>query len=105
MSFNHHPLVVDLFTFSFVVDQQNLDVKTKYLVDPHPPLVTDEKICSRLSTKALQRNLEAHAACNPAILASGTRPEMLHRLMDILKTRALDKLVIDMYKGNKMPVG
>jgi len=71
-------------------------VDSKYLLEPKPPLVIHEKNCNLLSIQALKRNLEAHAACNSDILTSGSRLEMVHRLGEILKTRRLDKLVIDL---------
>lgn len=46
------------------------------------------------------RNLEAHAACNSSIIASGSRAEMIERLSKILVIRKLDMLVVGMLQGN-----
>ena len=62
-----------------------------------PPLVVHEANCGQLSSYALKRNLEAHAARNPDILTSGTRLEMVHRLTEILKIRRLDRLAFDLF--------
>lgn len=80
------------------------DVDSKYLSELKPPLVIHERSCSQLSVHALKRNLEAHATCNPDILTSGTRLEMVHRLTEVLKIRRSDKLVIDLLWRNG-PVG
>ena len=80
---------------------RNVDIHTKYLLEPHPPLVINENICNRLTARALKCNLEAHANCNPAILASGTHAEMVQRLMGILKTRRQDRLVIEMIQSQE----
>ena len=61
---------------------------------------------SSTSSNAMQvPNLQAHATCNPSILAAGTRPEMVHRLSEILKIRKLDMLVKDMPNGNDYDSG
>jgi hypothetical protein len=73
------------------------DLGPEYLSELRPPLVTHEKDCSQLSSYAVKRNLEAHAAFNSDILTSGTRLKMVHRLAEILKFRRLDKLVIDLF--------
>lgn len=62
----------------------------KYLLNPTPPLISDPALCTHLSAAALKRNLSAHAICNPAILAGGTKAEMKARLKEILETRAMD---------------
>ncbi|KAF9554469.1 hypothetical protein CPC08DRAFT_672182 [Agrocybe pediades] len=80
------------------------EVHTKYLVNPLPPLITNPNACSQLTTAALQRNLEAHAACNPAIVPSGTRSELVQRLSDLLTMRRLDMLVMSMLEGNEISV-
>ena len=77
-----------------------LDTDSQYLGFPLPPLITDPQATAQLSLAALKRNLEAHAVCNPSILAAGTRPEMIQRLSEILRIRALDMLVRDMLCGN-----
>lgn len=77
-------------------------MNTQYLVDIQPPYISNPRICGQLTSTALQRNLEAHAACNPSIITSGTRAEMLKRLSDILTTRRLDMLVISMLEGNEI---
>jgi hypothetical protein len=76
-----------------------IDIHSQYLAFPLPPLITDPQASAQLSLAALTRNLEAHAACNPSILAAGTRPEMVQRLSEILKIRKLDMLVKDMLSG------
>ena len=73
-----------------------IDIHSQYLTFPLPPLITNPHACVQLSLAALKRNLEAHAACNPSILAAGTRPEMIQRLSEILKIRKMDMLVKDM---------
>ncbi|KAK0470315.1 uncharacterized protein EV420DRAFT_1499782 [Desarmillaria tabescens] len=65
----------------------------KYLLDIQPPLIRRASLCSQLSGAALKRNLLAHATCNPAILAAGTKAEMKDRLEGILKVREMDILV------------
>jgi hypothetical protein len=72
----------------------------RYLIDPVPPLIVDPDLCSRLSLGALERNLAQHATCNPGILTTGKKPEMVKRLEKILKTRKMDLLVMDMVWGN-----
>lgn len=72
------------------------DLNTLYLRMPVPPLITDPDACPQLSLAALKRNLEAHAACNPDIVATGSYQEMVLRLTDILKTQKLDALVMGM---------
>lgn len=72
------------------------DIQKKYLFNPVGPLITDPDACDQLSFAALKRNLEAHAACNPTILASGTTREMAQRLSEILKIRRADILVVSM---------
>ena len=77
-----------------------IDIHSQYLTFPLPPLITSPQASAQLSLAALKRNLEAHAACNPSILAAGTRPEMVQRLSEILKIRKSDMLVKDMLSGN-----
>ncbi|CAA7267497.1 unnamed protein product [Cyclocybe aegerita] len=75
-------------------------IHSRYLLNPRPPLITDPSVCGTLSLVALKRNLEAHAACNPSIVASGTHAEMVERLSEILATRKLDNLVVSMLEGD-----
>ncbi|KAH9481854.1 hypothetical protein JR316_0006384 [Psilocybe cubensis] len=75
------------------------NIASQYLLHPIPPLITNPHICSHLSSAALKRNLEAHAARNSSIVASGTRLEMIERLTKILETRLLDLLVVEMLDG------
>ncbi|KIM39316.1 hypothetical protein M413DRAFT_415939, partial [Hebeloma cylindrosporum] len=80
-------------------------IHTKYLFNPLPPLVVNPHICGKLSDSALRRNLEAHAACNPFIVPSGTRQELVERLSEILKIRKLDMLVVEMLGGDDSTEG
>jgi hypothetical protein len=77
-----------------------LDIHSQYLCFPLPPLITNPQAAAQLSLAALKRNLDAHAACNPSILATGTQLEMAQRLSKILKIRKLDMLVKDMLSGH-----
>ncbi|KAJ7698980.1 hypothetical protein B0H17DRAFT_317089 [Mycena rosella] len=70
-----------------------------YLVDPAPPLLDNAALVPDLSAAALKRNLAAHAARNPGIVAGGTKPEMVARLRCILETRTMDLLVRQMIQG------
>jgi hypothetical protein len=72
------------------------DIHAEYDVQPLPPLITNPEVCAQLSTAALKRNLAGHAACNPNIVATGTKTEMVERLERILKMRKMDLLVRDM---------
>jgi hypothetical protein len=74
---------------------------SKYLLHPVPPLIVNPNVCAQLSAAALKRNLAAHAISNPAILAAGTKLEMLERLHGILTTRKMDLLVRTMIQGNE----
>ncbi|KAL1721344.1 hypothetical protein EV715DRAFT_195328 [Schizophyllum commune] len=65
----------------------------KYFLYPTPPLITNPALCAQLSAAALKRNLAAHAAVNPKIIAAGTKAEMMERLTGVLKVRELDVLV------------
>ncbi|KAJ7505587.1 hypothetical protein B0H11DRAFT_1850811 [Mycena galericulata] len=69
---------------------------SRYLLDPTPPLVANPSVVPDLSVAALKRNLTAHAACNPAVVAAGTKPEMAARLREILEMRKMDLLVRQM---------
>ncbi|GLB44753.1 putative MINDY deubiquitinase [Lyophyllum shimeji] len=75
------------------------DMHNKYALDPRPPLVTDPEVCALLSAAALQRNLAAHAAINPGIVAAGGKAEMAERLRALLEMRRMDLLVRDMFRG------
>ncbi|KAF8202144.1 hypothetical protein BJ912DRAFT_943889 [Pholiota molesta] len=76
------------------------NIHSRYLVNPVAPLITNPNACNQLSAAALKRNLEAHAACNPSILPTGTIGEMEQRLYDILKLRKWDMLVVSMLEGS-----
>ncbi|KAJ7595501.1 hypothetical protein C8J56DRAFT_1115426 [Mycena floridula] len=65
----------------------------EYLINPSPPLISSPSLCSHLSAAALKRNLAAHAACNPEIIAGGSKSEMKQRLEGILERREQDLLV------------
>ncbi|KJA27943.1 hypothetical protein HYPSUDRAFT_62339 [Hypholoma sublateritium FD-334 SS-4] len=80
----------------FVCEEYIDNIQKKYLFNPVGPLITNPDACEQLSYAALKRNLEAHAACNPTILASGTTREMAQRLFEILKIRRADILVVSM---------
>lgn len=73
-----------------------------YLLKPQPPLVTDPLACQSLNAHALKRNLGAHAKVNPTISMSGTVPEMVARLVDILTRRDMDFIVAQMLGGHLM---
>ncbi|KAF9027143.1 hypothetical protein BDZ89DRAFT_1067141 [Hymenopellis radicata] len=79
----------------------NLD--SKYLVKLRPPLINRWSLCGQLSAAALKRNLAAHAACNPKILASGTKTEMKERLENILRMREDDLIVANMVFDESCP--
>jgi tetrahydromethanopterin S-methyltransferase subunit B len=72
---------------------------TKYLLNPRPPLITNPGVCDQLSAAALQRNLAAHAQANPAVVATGSKEEMIVRLEALLQMRKMDMLVRDMILG------
>ncbi|KAJ7081613.1 hypothetical protein B0H15DRAFT_854440 [Mycena belliarum] len=75
------------------------NMATHYLADPRPPLIAKAAAAPELSVAALRRNLAAHQACNPALVATGTKPEMVGRLRHILETRKMDLLVLEMVLG------
>jgi hypothetical protein len=77
-----------------------LDIHSQYFCFLLPPLIANLQAAAQLSLAALKRNLDAHAACNPSILATGTQLEMAQRLSKILKIRKLDMLVKDMLSGH-----
>ncbi|KAG6844590.1 hypothetical protein H0H93_016438, partial [Arthromyces matolae] len=68
------------------------DLDKKYDTDPRPPLITIPEACAHLSASSLQRNLAAHKARNPVIIATGNKAEMAERLEIILETRRMDLL-------------
>jgi len=70
-----------------------------YLVEIEPPLVSSPDECGALTVAGLKKNLAAHAEKNPAILASGTKTEMVPRLREILKRREMDLVVARMLLG------
>ncbi|KAJ7266568.1 hypothetical protein C8J57DRAFT_1068466 [Mycena rebaudengoi] len=78
------------------------NIATQYLVDPAPPLIATAAVVPELSAAALKRNLAAHAAHNPAVLAVGSKPELVERLTRILETRKMDLLVRAMLQGGEM---
>ncbi|EPQ53955.1 hypothetical protein GLOTRDRAFT_44490, partial [Gloeophyllum trabeum ATCC 11539] len=80
-------------------DEYIEDISAKYMIDPRPPLITDPAACASLSVAALRRNLTEHAAYNDAIVAGGTKGEMVERLERILETRRMDLLVRAMVWG------
>ncbi|KAI0648655.1 hypothetical protein C8Q79DRAFT_461996 [Trametes meyenii] len=69
------------------------DLDSEYLLYPTPPLITVPDAVPDLTVAALKRNLAAHADCNPKILASGTKAEMIERLSGILRAREGDLAV------------
>ncbi|KAH7920403.1 hypothetical protein BV22DRAFT_1021239 [Leucogyrophana mollusca] len=81
-------------------DQYISDMDHKYLIYPSPPLAIEPCTVPLLSKAALKRNLAAHALINPDIVSSGTRREMIERLLKILETREGDIVVRDMVLGN-----
>ncbi|KAG5651416.1 hypothetical protein H0H81_008724 [Sphagnurus paluster] len=91
--------VIDIEIPTACEDYVDGEIHKKYALDPRPPLITDPAVCRQLSTAALQRNLEAHAEINPAILAVGSKLEMAERLQGILEMRMADILVRDMILG------
>jgi hypothetical protein len=76
-----------------------------YLLNPVPPLIENPTVVPELSLAALKRNLAAHAACNPAIVAAGTKPELVDRLRTLLETRKADILVREMIQGGEDAAG
>ncbi|KAJ7690790.1 hypothetical protein B0H14DRAFT_3532173 [Mycena olivaceomarginata] len=72
---------------------------------PPPPLIENPSIVPELSVSALKRNLAAHAACNPAVVAAGTKPELALRLKTLLETRQADLLVREMMSGGDEAAG
>ncbi|KAF9525814.1 hypothetical protein CPB83DRAFT_771417 [Crepidotus variabilis] len=83
----------------FICQEYLNTIDSKYFVDAAPPLIVNEHLCSQLSASTLKRNLEAHAVYNPTILSVGTRPELVFRLTELLRTRRLDKLVLKMVEA------
>ncbi|KZT27210.1 hypothetical protein NEOLEDRAFT_1061180, partial [Neolentinus lepideus HHB14362 ss-1] len=77
------------------------DMASKYMINPHPPLIVDPAACDSLSVAALKRNLSEHANYNNTIIASGTKVEMAVRLRGILETRKMDLLVRTMLWGEE----
>ncbi|KAF8903726.1 hypothetical protein CPB84DRAFT_1677802, partial [Gymnopilus junonius] len=89
----------------FVCEAYVDTIQSQYLCNPLPPLITNPYVCAQLSNAALIRNLEAHAARNPSIIAFGSRAEMIDRLSKILVIRKLDMLVVGMLQGNDCAPG
>ncbi|EGO24972.1 hypothetical protein SERLADRAFT_438567 [Serpula lacrymans var. lacrymans S7.9] len=77
------------------------NLQSKYMINPRAPLIVDSSVCAQLSEAALARNLAAHAKFNTAIVASGTKIEMIERLVKILETREMDLVVRDMLWGDQ----
>ncbi|KAJ7646206.1 hypothetical protein B0H17DRAFT_959163 [Mycena rosella] len=75
------------------------NLSAHYVVFPAPPLIRLASAAPVLSAAALKRNLAAHAARNPAVVASGTKSEMVERLQRLLETRAADLLVREMIEA------
>ncbi|KZO91794.1 hypothetical protein CALVIDRAFT_488609, partial [Calocera viscosa TUFC12733] len=69
------------------------DLSTHYCIHPDPPLITSAEAVPSLSVIALKANLSAHHAINDGILPTGTKAEMVQRLIDILEIRAGDLLL------------
>ncbi|KAJ7464597.1 hypothetical protein FB451DRAFT_1561839 [Mycena latifolia] len=80
------------------------NMSAHYLVDPKPPLIDNVAVVPELSAAALKRNLAAHAERNAAVIAGGTKPEMVERLRRILETRQMDLLVREMIQGGDASV-
>ncbi|KAJ7315335.1 hypothetical protein DFH08DRAFT_715623 [Mycena albidolilacea] len=81
------------------------NIAHQYLLHPTPPLIENPSIVPELSVSALKRNLAAHAACNPAVVAAGTKPELALRLKTLLETRKADLLVREMMSGGDEAAG
>ncbi|KAF7335460.1 hypothetical protein MVEN_02199300 [Mycena venus] len=81
------------------------NLASQYLLHPGPPLIDNPTIVCDLSAAALKRNLAAHAACNSAIVAAGTKQEMALRLRTLLETRKADMLVHEMLQGGDEAAG
>jgi hypothetical protein len=73
---------------------------SKYMINPKAPLIVEATACASLSVSALKRNLAEHAIFNPAILASGSKAELVARLKTILETRKMDMVVRNMMWGD-----
>jgi len=58
-------------------------------------LIDDPTIVSELTGPALKKNLAAHAAVNPDVLAEGSRKEMKARLETLLELRQADLILRD----------
>jgi len=58
-------------------------------------LIEEPAECSNLSNAALKYNLAVHSLCNPSIVTSGTREDMMKRLEALLKKRKADMRVLD----------
>ncbi|KAJ7672228.1 hypothetical protein DFH06DRAFT_1082159 [Mycena polygramma] len=81
------------------------NLSSRYLLNPVPPLIEHATVVPELSAAALKRNLAAHAACNPAVIAVGTKPELVERLRTLLETRKADLLVREMIQGGDESAG
>ncbi|KAJ6578054.1 hypothetical protein B0H19DRAFT_1208086 [Mycena capillaripes] len=81
------------------------NLSSRYLLNPAPPLIDNPAVVPELSAAALKRNLAAHAACNDAVVAAGTKAEMVERLRLLLVTRKADLLVREMIQGGDEAAG
>lgn len=70
------------------------------MINPEAPCIVEPSACSSLSVAALKRNLSVHATFNPEIITTGSKPELVARLQEILETRKLDLLVREMIWGD-----
>ena len=72
-----------------------------YILQPEAPLISDPALVYELSTKALAKNLTAHAEHNASILAEGSKSEMAERLKLLLELRQADLVVREvLWKGD-----
>ncbi|KAG6840336.1 hypothetical protein C0991_007337 [Blastosporella zonata] len=76
------------------------ELDKKYELNPRPPLIAVPEASMQLSMAALQRNLAAHKAKNPDILATGSKREMAERLKLILEMRRMDLVIRAMILGD-----
>ncbi|KAJ7897412.1 hypothetical protein B0H13DRAFT_2337944 [Mycena leptocephala] len=97
--------VIDIEIPSPASSTSTVHMAKNYLLNPVPPLIENPTVVPELSLAALKRNLAAHAACNPAIVAAGTKPELVDRLRTLLETRKADILVREMIQGGEDAAG
>ncbi|KAF8514476.1 hypothetical protein JB92DRAFT_2719211, partial [Gautieria morchelliformis] len=72
------------------------NLHTQYQLHPVAPLISDPSLCVSLTVSALKANLAGHAVFNPSIYLSGSKPELVERLKEILERRRSDHLVKEM---------